>query len=334
MATVTKRGPYQWQAKVRVKGYPSQSKTFESKREADSWISIIESEMTRSVFVDRSKAERELLNDVIKKYIKEVAPDHKGGDAEILRLKRFQREEAKLCKRAMATLKIEDFEDYRDRRINEDKRAPGTVKRELGLLHSVIETSRRRLGLLENPITSVRRPRVNDNREIRFQDGEEARLMAELDKCRNNWVKPSVILALETCMRRGELLSLLWEHVDLKNRTAHLPDTKNGQSRDVPLSPVALELLKALPRSMDGRVLPTTPESLKNAFERTRKRANMTHFNFHDLRHEGISRLFEAGWNVMEVAAVSGHQDLQSLKRYTNLKAKDLAKKLAQISPS
>lgn len=332
MATVTKRGPYQWQAKVRKQGYPSQSKTFETKREADAWISVIESEMNRSVFVDRSKAERETLDDVIQRYVDEVAPEHKGGHAEILRLGKFRRDEDKLCKRAMGTLKIEDFEAYRDRRLNEDERAPGTVKRELGLLHCVIESSRRRLGLLENPISSVRRPRVNDNREIRFEDDEESRLMTALEDCRNVWVKPTVILALETCMRRGELLSLQWEHVDIKKRTAHLPDTKNGQSRDVPLSPKALEVLEVLPRSMDGRVLATTAEALKNAFERTRKRADLEHFNFHDLRHEGISRLFEAGWNVMEVAAVSGHRDLQSLKRYTNLKASDLADKMMLIS--
>jgi integrase len=331
MATITKRGPYQWQAKVRKRGYPPQSKTFEAKRDAEAWVSIIESEMNRSVFVDRSKAERELLDDVIKTYIADIAPSHKGGDSEILRLEKFRRDESKLCKRAMATLKIKDFEAYRDRRLKEDRRAPGTVKRELGLLHCVIEASRQNLGLVENPLSSVRRPRVNDDRDIRLQDGEEIRLMAELDKCRNNWVKPAVILALETCMRRGEILSLRWKHVDLTNRTARLEDTKNGMTRDVPLSPKAHEVLKTLPRSMDNRVLATSAEGLKNAFERARKRADMEHFNFHDLRHEAISRLFEAGWNVMEVATVSGHKDLQSLKRYTNLKAKDLAQKMTFI---
>lgn len=328
MATVIKRGPYQWQAKVRRQGYPSQSKTFESKREAEAWVSVIESEMTRSVFVDRSKAERETLDQVIQSYIDNIAPEHKGGDAEILRLKKFKRDESKLCQRAMATLKMEDFEKYRDRRLKDEKKAPGTVKRELGLLHCVIESARRRLGLIENPVTDVRRPKVQDNRVMRFQDGEEETLMAALDGCRNKWVKPAVILAMETAMRRGELLSLRWENIDLKERTAHLPDTKNGEARDVPLSPIALQTLKGLPRSINGDVLLTTAEGLKNAFERARKRADMEHFNFHDLRHEAISRLFERGWNVMEVAAVSGHKDLQSLKRYTNLKARDLAEKM------
>ncbi len=329
MATITKRGPYQWQAKIRRRGYPTQTKTFESKREAEAWVSVIESEMTRSIFVDRSKAERETLGQVIQSYINNIAPEHKGGDAEISRLERFRREESKLCQYAMATLKVEDFENFRDRRLKDEKRSPGTVKRELGLLRCVIESARRRLGLVENPVSEVRRPKVQDNRIMRFQDGEEKALMEALEACKNPWVKPAVILALETAMRRGELLSLRWENINLNERTAHLPDTKNGQARDVPLSPVALQTLKALPHSIDGHVLGTSAEGIKNAFERARKRSGMEHFNFHDLRHEAISRLFEKGWNVMEVAAVSGHKDLQSLKRYTNLKAKDLAAKLA-----
>ncbi len=330
MATIIKRGPYQWQAKIRRQGYPSQTNTFESKREAEAWVSVIESEMTRSVFVDRSKAERETLDQVIQSYIDKVAPEHKGGDAEILRLKRFKREESKLCQRAMATLKVEDFEGFRDRRLKDEKKAPGTVKRELGLLRCVIESARRRLGLLENPINDVKRPKVQDNRIMRFQDGEEETLMAALDDCRNSWIKPAVILALETAMRRGELLSLRWENINLNERTAHLPDTKNGEARDVPLSPIALQTLKDLPRSINGDVLSTSAEGIKSAYERARKRADMEHFNFHDLRHEAISRLFERGWNVMEVAAVSGHKDLQSLKRYTNLKARDLAQKMSR----
>jgi integrase len=236
------------------------------------------------------------------------------------------REESKLTARAMATLKTSDFEGYRDRRLKEV--VPGTVKRELNLLHAVIENVRKGLALQENPISDVKRPRVSDRRDTRFQADEEERLMEALTRCRNPWVVPAVILAIETAMRRGELLSLMWSDVDLLERTARLHDTKNGEARDVPLSPRAIEVLKGLPRSLDGRVLATSAEALKNAFERARRKANLEHYNFHDLRHEATSRLFERGWNVMEVAAVTGHKDIQSLKRYTNLRARDLARKM------
>lgn len=326
MATIQNRGPYQWQAKVRRKGYPSQSKTFESEREAKAWVAVIESEMVRSVFVDRSMGEKTTFKEVIESYIENTASSHKGGSSEILRLNKFMRDYPKLCARGTTTLKTSDFERYRNERSELVK--PGTVKRELNLLHSVIEHVRKKLALHENPVTDVKRPKVRDSRDIRLHVGEEEVFLTVLETCRNTWIKPTVILALESAMRRGELLSMTWQNVDLKDRVIHLEDTKNGESRDVPLSSRATETLKALPRSMDGRVLPISPEALKNAFERARKRANLEHFNFHDLRHEAVSRLFERGWNVMEVAAVSGHKDLQSLKRYTNLKAKDLAKKM------
>ena len=326
MATIRQRGPYQWQAKVRRAGYPQQSKTFETKREAEAWAAVIESEMVRSVFVDRSQSEKTSFEEVIQSYITDVAPSHKGAQSETLRLQAFVRDFPDLAVRKMATLKTHDFECYRDKRLQSV--SAGTVKRELNLLHSVIESVRKKLGLVENPISDVKRPKVRDARDVRFQDGEETHLMEALETCRNPWVKPAVILALETAMRRGELLSLKWEDVDLEQRYARLHDTKNGETRDVPLSQRAMETLKALPRSLDGRVIATTAEGLKSTFERARKKADMPNFNFHDLRHEATSRLFERGWNVMEVAAVTGHKDLQSLKRYTNLRASELARKM------
>lgn len=342
MATITNRGPYQWQAKVRRKGFPTQTRTFDYKADAEAWARDVENDMDRSVFVDRSLAERETFQDVIDRYLKHETPKHKGALAEELRLEKFKRDENKLCDHAMANLRTEQFEDYRDRRLKSVK--PGTVKRELNLLHSVIEHSRRRLALLENPVSDVKRPQVRDERITRFQKGEEKRLMASLDECRNEFIKPAVIVALETAMRRGELLSLKWDDVDFKAKAAQLHDTKNGEHRDVPLTKVAIAELRKLKKahdkklkeekvvSLDKRVFPISAESLKNAFERARERAKMEHFNFHDLRHEAISRLFEAGFDAQVVRAVSGHKDMQSLKRYVNLKAADLANMIDQAN--
>lgn len=327
MATIKKRAPYRWQAKIRKKGYPHQSRTFETKREAEAWVAIIESEMARSVFVDRTPAESTTLEDVIDRYIREEAPRHKGMDTEIVRLEHFKKTEPDLCVRGMATLKTDDFEEFRDRRLKTLK--PATVKRDLTLIQSAIQYSKRRLNLRENPVREVKRPYVRNERNVRFQGDDETRLMEALDTCRNPWIKPMAIIALETAMRRGEILSLHWDDVDLDQRFARLHDTKNGESRDVPLSTRAIETLQSLKRhETDKRVFPISAESIKNAFERSRKKADMTHFNFHDLRHEATSRLFEKGWNIMEVAAVTGHKDLQSLKRYTNLRATDLALKM------
>ena len=131
-------------------------------------------------------------------------------------------------------------------------------------------------------------------------------------------------------MRRGEILSLTWENVHLDKRFVHLPDTKNGDSRDVPLSPMALELLSALPRNIRGDqfVFPLHFEALKSLWRRACSRADISDLRFHDLRHEATSRLFEKGLNVMEVAAITGHKDLRMLQRYTHLRAEELALKL------
>jgi integrase len=143
-------------------------------------------------------------------------------------------------------------------------------------------------------------------------------------------MKPLIILAIETGMRRGELLDLRWEHVDLKCGVAHLPLTKNGDSRDVPLSRRAVQILEQLRAGgvKQERVFPMTGNAVRLAFEHLRVRAGMSDFHFHDLRHEAISRLFEKGLNIAEVSAISGHRELKMLQRYTHLRAVDLVARL------
>jgi integrase len=163
-----------------------------------------------------------------------------------------------------------------------------------------------------------------------LREGEEARLLAACDLGRNRWLKPLIILALETAMRRGELVGLLWEHVDLEKRVAHLPQTKNGDSRDVPLSQRATATLATLAQDRGDRklVLPLSGNATRLAWEHLRVRAECDGLHFHDLRHEAVSRLFERGLNVVEVAAISGHRELKMLQRYTHLRAVDLVARL------
>jgi integrase len=177
----------------------------------------------------------------------------------------------------------------------------------------------------------VRRPTVPQGRKRRLEDGEEERLLAACDRGRTPLLKQLVILAIETGMRRGELLGLRWENVHLTKRIAHLPLTKNGDSRDIPLSRRATETLTALSKSKKPNselVFPMSGNSVRLAFEHLRTRAKMSDFHFHDLRHEAITRLFERGLNIAEVSAVSGHKELRMLQRYTHLRAVDLVSRL------
>jgi len=133
--------------------------------------------------------------------------------------------------------------------------------------------------------------------------------------------------AIETGMRRGELLSLQWSDVHIDQSFCHLPITKNGSIRDVPLSGRAKTLLSDLPRDNE-LVFPIHFEALKGLWKRAIKRAGIDDLHFHYLRHEATSRFFEKDLNVMEVATFTGHKDLTMLQRYTHLRASDIATKL------
>jgi integrase len=140
-----------------------------------------------------------------------------------------------------------------------------------------------------------------------------------------------VELAIETGMRRGELLNARWHHVSIAKRTLRIPITKNGYPRTIPLTAHALVILESLKELTQGddRVLPLTLDSMKMAWKRVIKRAKLDDLHFHDLRHEAISRFFEAGLNVPEVALISGHRDPRMLFRYTHPRAELVAEKLA-----
>jgi integrase len=175
----------------------------------------------------------------------------------------------------------------------------------------------------------VRRPPQGRPRNRRLQDDEEQQLLAACREARKTWLVHFVALAIETGMRRSELLGLQWPNVNLDRRIAFLPVTKNGESRGVPLSTRAVEILRSPPSSRDGGVFgDLTQDALKQSFKRAVRRAGIKSLRLHDLRHEASSRFFEKGLNVMEVASVTGHKTLQTLKRCTHLSVGDLATRL------
>ena len=216
-----------------------------------------------------------------------------------------------------------DVAAYRDRRLSVGL-SENSVRLELALLSNLFTVAAKewRMESLTNPVLAVRKPAASRPRERRLVGDEEARLLASCA----DWLRPVVILALETGMRKGEILVLQWENIDLIRRVALLPDTKNGTARHVPLSSRAGDVLKGLPRNISGGVF--TNQNVSHAFIAATQKAGIEGLHFHDLRHEATSRLFEKGLNPMQVAAITGHKTLQMLKRYTHLRAEDLAKLL------
>ncbi len=335
MATITRRGDMQWQAKVRVKGYAPVSKTFILRDDAELWGKTVESEMGRGVFVDRSEAEGTTLYDALERYEREVSMLKKGYDQEKWRIRSWRADP--LAKRSLASLRGVDFSKWRDARLKIV--SPATVRLDLALISHLFAYSAKEWGInVTNPVQSIRMPKVNNARERQFVGTEEKYLLYALadsgaGKRSNYWMHALVTLALETAMRQSELLSLEWDKVYLdkgflRARGVEGRSTKNEDAyRDVPLSQRARSVLAAMPRSIGGRVFPTTQSAVKQAFARACVRAGIEDFHFHDLRHEATSRLAER-LQLHELMKVTGHKDTRMLARYYHPRAEDMAKKL------
>ncbi len=326
MASIRQRGN-KWQARIARMGFPPEVKTFGTRQDAERWARSIETEMDRGSYVSRSEAEATTLGHVLERYIAEVAPSMRGGTEDTIRLRAMCR--TRLAKLSMAALTPMAIAAYRDERLKQVQ--AGTVIRELAYLSSIINHARREWGInITNPVASVRKPPTPQGRDRVLSAEEEARLLTALAPTgrRNPWLRPMAILSLETAMRRGELLQLRWQNIDLDNQTAFLPMTKNGNARTVPLSRKAVDLLRELPRCIDGSVFPINAPAHHKAFKRACKRAGLLDLHWHDLRHTAITRLATKLPNLIELAAVSGHRSLTMLKRYYHPSAADLAKKI------
>ncbi|WP_018260692.1 site-specific integrase [Methylobacterium sp. WSM2598] len=303
------------------------SKSFDSKSDAERWARTLEAELDRcGALPDTRVAESTTLTAILTRYRDEISPTKRSSVSEVARINAILRRP--ICHRTLALLSTADLASYRDERLK--KVAPATVIRELNTISHAIDTARREWGihLAQNPAKLVRRPALPRGRTRRLEGNEEQILLAAADAGRVRYLRPLIVLAIETGMRRGELLSLRWEHVDLEQRVAHLPMTKNGTSRDVPLSTRAVETLRALRTGESEMVFTAAPNAVRLAWERLTRRVGLEDLHLHDLRHEAVSRLFEKGFNVAEVATISGHRELRMLQRYTHLRAADLASRL------
>lgn len=339
MAQIEKRGK-SWRVRIRQFGFPQITKTFKLKELAEKWAKQTEAAMDRGAFLDQTEADRTLLGDLLSRYATEISPLKRGGKSEIIRLNAHRRHP--ICAQKVSSITGQQVALFRDDRLKTV--SASTVLRDLNLLAHVFEVAMKEWGinLPKNPVRSVRKPKPNQSRERRLTNIEEGNLFAVLcdpSRARNGQLLPGVSrnvwlpsvcrLAIETGMRQSEIVNLRWEHINLATRTATLLMTKNGERRTVPLSTVAINTLKALPQSIDGRVFPgLTCEAVKRAFKRATRFAKIDDLHFHDLRHEATSRFFEQGFNIMEVATITGHKTMQMLRRYTHLRAEDLAKKL------
>jgi len=303
------------------------SRTFDRLVDARRFEAKTKTHLAAGTYTDRSQADGMTLGDALDRYVNTISRHKKGRGYECDKSQAGIIKKYSIARFPISKIRPADVAVFRDARSKDV--AAKTVCLGLGLISHVFTIARQEwnMDFLTNPVTVTRKPLLHGTaRERRLEDGEEALLLEACDAY-GGVIGNVVRLALETGMRRGEIAGIQWEDVDLERRVIHLYDTKNRDDRTVPLSSRATVLLNGMDRH-DGQVFAITDAAISHAFSRVCRRAGIENLRFHDLRHEATSRFFEKGLNPMQVAAITGHKTLQMLKRYTHLRAEDLAKML------
>ena len=322
MGSFQKRGG-KWRARVLVNG-ERVSATFDSKAQATAWAAQQSTETGKA-----RGSTHKTLDDALERYAREESPRRRGKLWEQTRIKAFRR--LKFVHRRLSDLSSDDFGRWRDQRLQECK--PGTVLRELNLWASVFEAARIEWKWVAgNPIRDVRKPAQPKSRSRVIAAEERDAMVGKLGytggvpETKSQEVALAFLIALETSMRAGEITGLRRRDLHLEERYLHLPMTKNGHSRDVPLSNDAVEMLKLAPGE---DLLWTFTSATRDAlFRKARKSAGLDGFTFHDARRTATTRL-ATKLDPMELARVTGHLNInQIIKTYYAPKASDLAKKL------
>lgn len=349
MATLVKTPSGTWKALIRKTGWPTVAKTFRTKRDAEDWSRRTEDEMVRGVYIQRSGSERMTLEAALTRYLADITPTKKPATqrGEMSKAKKLIEHVGKY---SLAALSAEIIAGYRDKRLSEPSRngtiSNNTVRLELALLSHLYTVAIQEwgLGLTFNPVLNIRKPSPGEGRNRRLSPNEERRLLAAVNNHSNPMLGWIVGIALETGMRSTEIASLRRPQVNIERRIVKLTDTKNDSHRTVPLSKRATELFKA---AMANPARPTDcslvffgepgkdnkrrPYTFTKIWRTLVKKVELPDFRFHDLRHEAVSRLVEAGLSDQEVSAISGHKSMQMLKRYTHLRSEDLVKRIDKI---
>jgi integrase len=340
MATVRKRGEFQWEAQIRRKGHPSLSKTFEIRADAEDWARDIERDMRRGLFTDRREADSSTLLAMLEKYEDEVTPDKKSAAREMTRIARWKKH--KLASYSLTAIKPKDVSAFISER-RKLKLAENTIRLDIALISSVFEKCRTKWGIpINNPCREIELPKGSNKRERRLSSAEETALLEYIAKAmpKTTHTKELILLELETGMRQSELIGIEWDDIHINQKFIHLSDTKSGDPRNVPLSPTAIKIMESIPKpEKNERVFKVTQDALVRGFKRAcllaisdqaRPQAGfMENLSFHDLRHEAASRWAEH-LEAHELCKMFGWKTMQMALRYYHPTATSLAEKLAR----
>ena len=339
MATIEQRktndGKVSYRVKIRMRGRPAQTATFERKTDAKRWAQDTESKIREGKYFDTAEAKRHTVAEMIGRYTRDVLPAKKSARDQARQLRWW---EGEIGDYTLADVTPALIVECRDK--PQTNRGPATVNRYLAAISHVFTVARKEWHWAkENPllnVSSLKEPRGR----VRFLSDDERKRLLGVCKAHGQQLYAIVVLALSTGARQGELLNLRWKDVDLNRGLIVLEDTKNNDRRAIPLQGHALELIKEMGkiRRLDtdllfpSRKTPSKPLSVQHIWEQAVRKSEIEDFRFHDLRHSAASYLAMNGASLAEIADVLGHKTLQMVKRYAHLSEQHTAGVVARMN--
>ena len=325
MASIYKRNG-KWRVEIRKIGSKGIHKSFIVKDEAIRFARETEVKIEQGLYQDLTLAKTTKLKDVLVQYRDRVSVNKKGYDQERYKINKIIRSDiADKTLSQLTPLILFEF-------IEQQKKlyTASTINKSITIINLALNFAERFLGisLNKNPLKFIKRLKEAQFVGQVIEQHEEALLLKHAEFSKLYWLKVAIILGIDCGLRRGEILKLKAEDINFKNNTAVLKDTKNGETREIGLSSRAIQELKKLPVSIDGKLFPCKRSDTFTFYYKQLKRWSGVKKRFHDTRHTFASRSTTSGWSITEIAAQGGWKQLQVLKRYTHIKAEYLAKKM------
>lgn len=329
----TKGGVVSYRIQIRQSdGFPPKSKSFPTLQEAKDWQTQEKARRRQGAYFPEQSLHKRTMAELIDRYSAVILPDQLKDVRNKKRHLEWWRQ--KLGKYSVNIVTSDLISQYRQVLLKEitckgTKRSPATINRYLAALSSVMSYAVNECGWLPaNPCKRVLKLKESNGRD-RVASGEECtKILEECRNSRNEHLLPIFLIALTTGMRRGEIIKLTWDCIDLERGLITLKDTKNGKPRTTSLVGESLQLLREryLIRSQHSPYLFPAKKRfghicIRKAWDEAMKRAHVQGLRFHDLRHTFATYAAESGASNLELATAMGHQTLQMLQRYTHMNA-------------
>ena len=325
MATIRKIRS-KWQVLIRKHNLKPIYKTFILKEDAVKWSKETEVKIEQDLYQDLTLSKITKLKDVLAQYRDRVSVNKKGYDQERYKINKIIRSD--IADKTLSQLTPIVLFDF----IEQQKKlyTASTINKSITIINLALNFAERFLGisLNKNPLKFIKRLKESQFVGQVIEPHEEALLLKHAEFSKLYWLKTAIILGIDCGLRRGEILKLKADDINYNNCTAILRDTKNGETREIGLSSRAIQELKKLPVSIDGKLFPCKRSDTFTFYYNQLKRWSGVKKRFHDTRHTFASRSTTSGWSITEIAAQGGWKQLQVLKRYTHIKAEYLAKKM------